>query len=107
MRLTGIFTEVGLDWEDDSSKVIEAVVTSQRIAIDWIENEEKFHVVATSSDGGLTYKGRFGCPSPEDGWVMEITRFTAKNKAELLIAKWVQEDNGREGCNIFRLWSEK
>jgi hypothetical protein len=52
----------------------------------------------------LDLRGNFGCPSPETDWVMEITRFTAKDKSELLIAKWIQRDIGRGGYSIFRLW---
>jgi hypothetical protein len=107
MRLTGTATELDMDLEEYDYEVVEAVVTAQRIAIDWIENGEKFHVVAVSTDGGTTYRGTFGCTDPEPGWVMEIARYTAKNKTELLLAEWLQTDIGRAGSSVFRLWAER
>jgi hypothetical protein len=107
MRFSGACTELDVDLDEHDYEVVEAVVTSKRIAIDWIEDADKFHVVAISRDGGLSYQGNFGCPVPDNGWNMEITRFTAKNKAELLLAKWVQRDSGRGGWSIFQLWPGK
>lgn len=95
------FEENALD--DPHYEICEAVVTSERIALDWVEDGETFHVLATSRDGGSIYRGRYGCPKPQPGWEMEIARYTAKNNAELLVAKWTQSEDGNSGLMIIRL----
>jgi hypothetical protein len=104
---TGIDVEFDLEIDQYEFEVVEAVVTDKRIAMDWIQKDSKFHLLATSSDGGCTYKGHFGCPEPEPDWMMELTRYTAKNKAELFLAQWVQRDSGATGMSVFRLWRER
>ena len=55
MRLFGTRRD-GPNWEA-SYRVAEAVVTPDRIALDWIENGVRYHLLAHSKDGGLTYLG--------------------------------------------------
>jgi hypothetical protein len=103
----GIDVEFDLNVDDFEYEIVQAVITTKRIAIDWTQNGDKFHLLATSSDGGCTYRGHFGCPQPDPHWVMEMTRYTAKNKAELLLGTWIQHDSGETGMSVIRLWHEK
>jgi hypothetical protein len=103
----GIEVHFDLATDQFDFDVVETVVIDKRIAMDWIENDCKFHLVATSSDGGCTYKGHYGCPESNPDWTMELTRYTAKRKAELLVAKWVQRDNGRTGTSVIWLWRKR
>jgi len=75
MRLTGTRLD-GPNWET-SHRVAEAVVTSERIALDWIENGVRYHLLAHSQDGGLTYQGNYGMFRPEEQWGIGLTRYTA------------------------------
>ena len=104
MRLTGKMYDVdGLD--EAASDIEESVITSSRIALDWDEDNERFHAVLHSKDGGITYQGNFGSPEPEAKWVMEAIRFTATNGQVLLWLKWHQKDRAVGGANIVHLAS--
>jgi hypothetical protein len=109
MRYKGKAIDVEFDLEIDQAEydIAEAVITDKRIAMDWVEDGDRIHFVGSSSDGGCTYKGHFGCPEPDPQWVMDITRYIAKNKAELLLAQCVQHDSGETWMSVFRLWREK
>lgn len=102
MRYSGIVTELDLDLDDYDFDVIEAVVTKDRIAIDWKEDDQVFHVLAHSDDG-VTYRGNYGSPRPIPEYVMEFTKYTSADKGLLLLAKWYQTDNGNEGSCFFEL----
>jgi len=94
----------GLDAYD--SDVQEAVVTNSRIVIDWDEDDDHFHAILHSEDGGTTYKGNFGSPEPDSKWVIGATRFTANNGEVLLWLDWDQKDRGVGGQNIVHLASD-
>jgi len=101
MRLTGTRLD-GPNWET-SHRVAEAVVTSERIALDWIENGVRYHLLAHSQDGGLTYQGNYGMFRPEEQWGIGLTRYTAVDGSVVLLANWHEKDNGNEGCSMFEL----
>ena len=62
------------DWDGTTpyGKVTDAVVTRRRISLDWLEEDRKGHLQATSSDG-VHYKGTFGYPKPEPNYDFELT----------------------------------
>lgn len=101
MRLTGTRYD-GPNWEA-SHRVAEAVVTPERIALDWIENGVQYHLLAHSQDGGLTYQGNYGMFSPEEQWAIELTRYTAVDGSAVLLANWYEKDSGNEGSSMFEL----
>ena len=101
MRLTGTRHD-GPSWEA-SYRVAEAVVTPERIAVDWIENGVRYHLLAKSRDGGLTYEGNYGMFRPEDQWVIKLTRYTAIDGSTLLLADWHEKDSGNAGNSLFEL----
>ena len=89
-------------WEA-SYRVAEAVVTPDRIALDWIENGVRYHLLAHSKDGGLTYQGNYGMFRPEEQWTIELTRYTAVDGSVVLMANWYEKDSGNEGSSMFEL----
>jgi len=94
----------GPNWEA-SYRVAEAVVTPERIALDWIENGVRYHLLAHSKDGGLTYQGNYGMFRPEEQWTIELTRYTAVDGSVVLMANWYEKDSGNEGSSMFELKS--
>jgi len=62
-KLTGMFYDFeGEDaYEED---VRQAIITKERIAMDWDEDGEPTLAVLHSEDG-YYYEGTFGCPRPE------------------------------------------
>ena len=103
MKLTGTRHD-GPDWEA-SHRVAEAVVTPDRIALDWIENGVRYHLLAHSKDGGFTYQGNYGMFRPEEQWTIELTRYTAMDGSVVLMANWYEKDSGNEGSSMFELKS--
>ncbi len=101
MKLAGLKFD-GLGWQD-SHRVQEAIVTPERVALDWYEHGVKYHLLAHSQDGGLTYQGNFGMFRPEDEWVVKITRYTAVDGSVVLFCDWHEQDSGREGSWMCKL----
>ena len=101
MRLTGTRYEE-LQWET-SYRVAEAIVTTDRIALDWIEQGVRYHLLAHSHDGGLTYQGNYGMFRPEEQWVIELTRYVATDGSVVLFGVWHDKDTGNEGSSMFKL----
>jgi hypothetical protein len=89
--------------EHECYHVAEAVVTQTRIAMDWTEGGDKFHISATSTDRGASYEGHFGEPRADANCRMQIRRFTSTDGTELLIAKWYRDDTGNGGLDIIEL----
>ena len=48
----------------------------------------RYHLLARSVDGGLTYQGNYGMFRPEEQWVIELTRYTAVDGSVALFANW-------------------
>jgi hypothetical protein len=103
MKLTGVKLDNPL-WES-SRRVAEAIVTPERIAMDWIENGVRYHLLAHSQDGGLNYQGSYGMFRPEEDWEVRIRRYTAVDGSVALFCDWHEKDSGREGSWICRLES--
>jgi hypothetical protein len=101
MRLTGEKYD-GLHWEQ-SYLVQEAIVTTERIALDWIENGLRYHLLAHSHDGGLAYRGNYGMFRPEKDWLAEITCYTGSDGSAVLFCDWHEKDSGRAGSWMYRL----
>jgi hypothetical protein len=101
MRLRGTRHDAP-NWEA-SYRVAEAVVTPERIAVDWIENGIRYHLLAHSQDGGLTYQGHYGMFRPEEHWTIELTRYSAVDGSVVLMANWYEKDSGNEGSSMFEL----
>lgn len=106
MRLSGQMYEVeGMDeYEGD---VQDAVVTNERIAMDWEEDGEALHAVLHSTDGGYSYKGTFGEPVLDPNCLMEAWRFKSLAGDELLWATWYRKDTGFGGTSFFHLGSDE
>jgi hypothetical protein len=103
MKFEGIMTDLEIDIDEYDWEIEDAVLTASKIALDWTEDGEQFHLVAHSKDGGHTYKGNYGYPAPNKDWVMELERYSGPNKSVLLIARWHQTDNGNAGANLIEL----
>ena len=101
MRLTGTRYD-DFQWEA-SYWVAEAVVTPERIALDWIEDGVRYHLLAHSQDGGLSYQGNYGMFRPEEQWTIELTRYTATDGSVVLFGNWHDKDTGNEGSSMFEL----
>jgi len=99
MKFAGTITELELDLEDYHHDIDQAVVTKNRIAMDWEEDGEKFHAVLTSTDG-VNYEGNFGLTELDKKWKMDAAKYTAADKDVLLLLKWIQTDSGDEGSCI-------
>ena len=101
MKLSGTRFD-GPNWEA-TYHVAEAIVTPERIALDWIENGVRYHLLAHSQDGGLTYQGNYGMFRPEEQWGIDLSRYTAADGSVLLQANWHEKDSGNEGSSMFEL----
>jgi hypothetical protein len=91
-----------LHWEQ-THRIEQAVVTPDRIALDWVELGVRYHLLAHSHDDGLTYQGHYGMFRPEEDWLAEITRYTAVDESVVLFCDWHEKDSGRAGSCMFRL----
>ena len=103
MRYSGVITELDCDLDEYDFEISDVVVTKDRIAMDWKEDDELLHVVLRANDDGITYEGNYGSPQPDPSWKMEVTKYTAADNGILLLAKWVQADSGTSGSAIFML----
>lgn len=104
MKLNGIWFDVeGLD--EYTCVISDAVVTKEKLALDWTEDGSFFHALLTSTDGGTWYFGTYGSPGPEAGCHMEAQRFDAKSGEVLLRVKWFRKDTGYEGFGVIHLAS--
>jgi hypothetical protein len=100
MKLTGQM----LYWDNGREirkTVTEAMITADRIAIDWDEGEHLGHLDGVSTDG-IHFQGHYGYPVSNDGFRCEFTLYTAKDDA-LLFGSWYETGAGWEGVWIFKL----
>jgi hypothetical protein len=103
MKCVGVITDLDQNLDDADYEISEAIVTRDRIAMDWEEDGTDFHLIARSNDGGATYQGNYGSPSPHQERTIELTKYVAADKAVLLLGKWYERDSGNEGWTIFEL----
>jgi len=87
-------------------KVTEAVITTGRVSIDWLEDGAGFHLEAASKDKGRTYKGNFGDPVLNPRWFVEFRRYDCNDGSLVLLGRWWQQDNGNEDGFLVRLGPE-
>lgn len=105
MRMNGTSGELDMNVDEVS---VEAVVTDDRIAVDWIYvNDKRVVLEACSDDGGQTYKGTFGYPRPEPDGRMDLTRYSGPGESVLLYGEWVSVSDGHKGVSIIRLVPER
>lgn len=102
MKYTGCMTELGIEIDEYDFKVEDAVVTKDRIAIDWQENEVLHHAVLKSIDG-TNYIGNFGAALPKTEWKIQGKKYAAPDKSVVLLLRWTQEDFGRAGWVVVEL----
>ena len=101
MRLTGTKYD-DMQW-GASYQVVEAIVTPERVALDWIEDGVRYHLLAHSRDGGLTYQGNYGMFRPEEQWIIELARYIGADGSVVLFGNWHDKDTGNEGSSMFEL----
>lgn len=102
MKMKGeLFWSVGTD---QNSTIKDAVVTSKRISIDWVEGDSEWHLDATSRDG-QHFSGNYGYSQKGPDFEFDLTLY--RNKSEyLLLGTWCQHDTGDEGTWFFKLTPE-
>jgi hypothetical protein len=87
-----------------NAKVKEVVLTSERVAIDWVEANEEWHLQATSNDGEH-FSGNFGIRGINSQWEVELTLY--RNTTEtVLFGTWRERDSGDERTWFFKLSPE-
>jgi hypothetical protein len=102
MKYTGCMTELGIEIDHFNFEVEDAVVTRDRIAMDWQENEVRHHAVLKSNDG-TNFIGNFGAAVPKTEWKIQGKKYTAADKSMVLLLRWTQEDFGRAGWVVVEL----
>lgn len=110
MKCTGTITQFEPDPDDpDFStfhfEITDAIVELDQIAIDWIEDGEKYHAKLRSSDKGIRYEGNFGCPQPIRSRVISASRYDSFDGTVLLLASYRMD--GEPGRCIFELVSSE
>lgn len=102
MRVTGQWYEVdGMD--EPTCDIQDAIVTKDRIALDWEENGDMFHALLHSTDGGYNYQGHFGERLLDTNCVIEAWRFRSVAGDELLWVTWHRKDTGFGGTSLVHL----
>lgn len=102
MRMSGEWYEVdGMD--DPTSEVHDAIVTKERLALDWNEGGGEFHAVLQSSDGGYSYQGTFGEPRLDPNCIIEAWRYRSIAGDELFWVTWHRKDTGFGGSSMLHI----
>lgn len=82
----------------------EAIVTDDRIALDYTDEfGDKWHILASSSDGGMTYQGHYGASRLDERCHMDINRYDSRNGHMLLWSEWHDEGTGERGISVYEL----
>jgi hypothetical protein len=76
------------------NKVTDAIVTSEKIAIDWVQSDDgqECGLTTTSTDSGLTWKGTWTYPESQPPCTVELTQYVAKNGSIILSGPWTRDD---------------
>lgn len=98
MRYAGCMYDLDLNQYDHSIK--DAILTEERVAVDWVEAEEGFHLLAYSRDRGRTYEGTYGTPRPEPLLKVRLTRLLTFDDVPRLVAYWFNVDTGDEMTSL-------
>jgi hypothetical protein len=89
----------------DACTITDAVITKERLLLDWVQEGDPAHLDAVSADGS-TYCGNFGFPSPEATLQMELHFFRGKRGA-ILYGIWRDTSTGEKGNYLFLLTESK
>jgi len=91
-----------IDWKGTESRyeITGAVISDNRISIDWVEGGEAGHLEANSTDGSY-FRGNFGYTKPDPANSFELRRFTSGQDV-LLFGTWLNQ-SGDEGGWVFLL----
>jgi hypothetical protein len=89
------------DGKEVTKIVTEAVITQDRVAIDWDEGEHLGHLEAKSTDG-IHFSGHYGYPVTYDVYRCEFTLYKAEDEV-LLYGTWYEANAGWEGVWLFKL----
>lgn len=92
----------GFVYEEVDFHFTEAIVTKDRIAIDWNEEGTKAGLVAHSTDGS-SYSGNMGFPRPDEEGFAEFRLYKAKDGELVLLGKWWRTDATNGGSWLLRL----
>ncbi len=100
----------GKSFECSEDTVIsEAIVTSNRLAIDYLYENSDYHLQAKSLDG-LTYHGTYGDPSrvgAENLGSVQLTRYDNAEGDVVLYGEYYESDSGSQGSWLLMLKAEK
>ena len=100
LKYTGsMYYPAGVIGED--CKITEAIISQNRISIDWPEEGNRGHLEASSTDG-INFRGNYGYPVPSKDLVFELKRYDA-NKEILFFGTWHERDVGDQGIWIIVL----
>jgi hypothetical protein len=86
---------------EQSITLTDAVITANRIALDWDHNGQQGHLIAKSTNG-IHFSGRYGYGRKSPGFECELTLYKS-NHEDLLYGTWRQLDTGQVGTLILRL----
>ncbi len=89
-------------YEETGTRISDAIITENRLAIDWLEDGYPASLIVTSDDG-LQYQGTFGYPAPEERYRVEFRRFNDQTGEVILIGRWWQSDMAEGGNWMLRL----
>ncbi len=78
-----------------------AVVTAERIALDWSQDGRIGYLIARSV-GGSHFQGRYGYPQEKSDYECELTLFSGQHE-DLLFGTWRERDTDLGGTLAFRL----
>ena len=91
------------EFTDEVKRVVtRAIITKQRIAVDWLEEGVQGGIVTTSEDG-VTYRGHYGYPRPEERYHGDFRVYKGANDEILLLGEWWRTDTPDGGMWLFRL----
>ena len=85
-----------------SHRVTDAVITKERISLDWEEAGASGHLEASSTDG-VRFKGTYGYRQPLPSRHIELTLFKSEGSGLALVCHWWNTENGNEGDWLFQL----
>lgn len=85
--------------------VSEAVLTETELQIDWIEDGQRSHLRATSSDG-ISYSGTFGYPQLDEQREVDAKRYEAQDGSVLLLARWLDGIADQDNWSVIELRRE-
>jgi hypothetical protein len=86
---------------EEKITVEQAVVTEDRISIDWSQDGRPGYLIAKST-GGTQFQGRYGHRQEESDYECELTLFKSDHEV-LLFGTWRDQNSARKGTLVVRL----